>query len=65
MNNANTIKEVLLERETLLKDDHTDTGGVSFHGETLGDFLDGAGICITTISDDEIMEILSDCGCTI
>ena len=46
-------------RSIVLEDDGTETGGVSFYGETLGDFIDEVGSFSTL---KELNDALKDCG---
>lgn len=45
-----------------LIDDDTETGGVSFHGETLLDFLQDYERSIDSYTDKEVNEALIECG---
>ena len=51
----------VLDYNIVLEDDDTETGGVGFEGETLGEFLDS--VDMTGETDiDIINKVLKDCG---
>lgn len=61
-------EEFVLERpynsqdmDTVLEDDCTPYGGTSFHGETLGDFLDEVDVS-RYASKQTINDLLRECG---
>ena len=58
-NNAEELENKY--RNIILKDDETETGGVSFHGETLYDFMLSCDIPLTA-DEDVINKALKECG---
>lgn len=50
----------ILDKE--LKDDNTPYGGISFRGETLGDFIKEAGIDPTNTTLETVNKALKECG---
>ena len=51
----------MIDYSVVLEDDETETGGTSFCGETLGDFLESVGMKGET-DLDKINLALKDCG---
>ena len=54
-------KSVSKYLNVVLEDDNTPFGGVSFHGQTLGEFLEEVGAERET-NMDKVNEILKTCG---
>lgn len=53
-------KYTMIPFDYRLEDDETDHGGVSFIGETLGDFLDDIGLFPESLS--QLNKALAECG---